>query len=118
MALVKIAVICKNLVINELTYSPHLEPKQGQLYSNLIMTYWKRENGDWIVFEKHEEEQKAHYFGYEFFLFFSENFRAWFLMYDDTGESLDAGECERWEARPTTDQVRMAVENFLILKAV
>lgn len=80
------------------------------------MTYWRRDNGDWIIFEKHEEEQKAHYFGYEFFLFFSDNFRAWFLMYDDTRETLDAGDVERWDNKPTVDQVRHAVESFLTMK--
>lgn len=81
-----------------------------------LVTYWKRENGDWIVFEKVEEEQKAHYFGFEFFLFFSDNFRAWFLMYDDTGDSLDAGNVEMWDEKPSPDQVQHAVESFLRMK--
>lgn len=80
------------------------------------MTYWKRDNGDWIVFEKHEDEQKAQYFGFDFFLFFSENFRAWFLMYDDTGETLDAGDVQRWEERPSSEQIQSAVEGFLSLR--
>ena len=39
-------------------------------------------------------------------------------MYDDTGETLDAGDVERWESKPTDAQVRHAVENFLVLKTV
>lgn len=89
-----------------------------QLYPKRIVTYWKRENGHWIVFEKHEDEQKARYFDYRFALFFSENMSAWFLYYDVAGHSIEAGQCERWEEEPSLDQVKGAVEDFLFKKAV
>lgn len=68
------------------------------------------------MFEKREDEQQAQYFGYGFFLFFSSNFRAWFLMYDDMGDTLDAGNVGCWDERPTSEQVRQAVEGFLHLR--
>lgn len=82
------------------------------------MKYWKRENGDWIIFEKHEDEHKANYFDYRFALFFSSNMSGWFLLYDMSGHSIDGGECARWENEPSREEVQEAVEDFLFKKAV
>ena len=82
------------------------------------MKYWKRENGDWMIFEKHEDEQKANYFDYRFALFFSSNMSGWFLLYDMSGHSIDGGECARWDSEPTREEVQEAVEEFLHKKAV
>jgi hypothetical protein len=80
--------------------------------------YWKRENGDWIFFEKHEDGHKANYFDYRFALFFSSNMSGWLLLYDMSGHSIDGGECARWDLEPTREQVQFAVEDFLLKKAV
>jgi hypothetical protein len=82
------------------------------------LKYWRRENGDWIIFEKHEGEQTANYFDYRFALFFSQNMSGWMLLYDMSGHSIDGGECARWDIEPTRDEVQFAVEEFLLKKAV
>ena len=82
------------------------------------MKYWRRENGDWIIFEKHEGDHLANYFEYRFALFFSENMSGWYLLYDETCPSIDGGECARWDAEPSKEEVQAAVEEFLLKKAV
>ncbi len=79
------------------------------------MIYWRRYNGDYIVFREKDGEYTAEYLNVEFSLFKPPSRDEWVLRFfqklsDTAGQS---GTCGRWPELPQRDEIGYAIERFI-----
>jgi len=79
--------------------------------------YWRRDNGEYIVFNKRGEQYVAEYGAYDFVLYHSEPLRGWVLRYYyRTGPSTgNGGQCGFFEELPGKEELKNEVEAFLFV---
>ncbi len=79
------------------------------------MIYWRRYNGDYIIFQEKNGEFTAEYLNIEFALHRSDNEQAWVMRYwQRLSESTShGGSCGQWDHMPTQPEIGAAVERFI-----
>ncbi len=79
------------------------------------MIFWRRYNGDYIVFQEKDGEYEAEYLRVDFNLFFRPETSEWVLRFyrKKTPTESEGGTCDTWDHKPNRDEVGASLEKYI-----
>ncbi len=80
-----------------------------------VVIYWRRYNGDYIVFHEKGEEFVAEYLTITFSLFKLFEREEWTLRFHQllSPTAAQEGSCGKWDHFPSKEEVGVAIEKFI-----